>query len=379
MILQRSLATELANTIGGVFTVLYTIVLAVGMVRVLGLASGGAIANSEVLQMILYNSLTYIAPLLALSMFVSVLITMMRWWQDNEMVVWFSSGGRSLLAWIRPVLRITIPMTLLIAVLSIVVSPWARSQTEVIRNKFEQKEEVDQLSTGRFIELQNGRRVLFVESVDQDNSTVGKVFVADRSKDSDAALVADSGAIQVNEEGDRYVILKDGRRYDVQHDNAQTRVVDFKEYGLRLDVKIDNPWQTSKMQAQPMSVLVAQHTDKALAEVFWRLCWPLATLNLALLAVPLSCSSPRAGRSLNLVFASLIYILYLNGITLTQNFIEQGRVNYWVGLAALNGAVFFITVLLYYRWVYCTRWLPKWLSPWYWRYRAQNELSGDKS
>ena len=153
MILQRSLATELANTIGGVFTVLYTIVLAVGMVRVLGLASGGAIANSEVLQMILYNSLTYIAPLLALSMFVSVLITMMRWWQDNEMVVWFSSGGRSLLAWIRPVLRITIPMTLLIAVLSIVVSPWARSQTEVIRNKFEQKEEVDQLSTGRFIEL----------------------------------------------------------------------------------------------------------------------------------------------------------------------------------------------------------------------------------
>ena len=83
MILKRSLVTELSNTVGGVFTVLYTIVLAVGMVRVLSLASGGAIGNSEVLQMILYNSLTYIAPLLALSLFVAVLITMMRWWQDN--------------------------------------------------------------------------------------------------------------------------------------------------------------------------------------------------------------------------------------------------------------------------------------------------------
>ena len=53
MILKRSLVTELSNTVGGVFTVLYTIVLAVGMVRVLSLASGGAFGNSEVLQMIL--------------------------------------------------------------------------------------------------------------------------------------------------------------------------------------------------------------------------------------------------------------------------------------------------------------------------------------
>ena len=119
MILKRSLVTELSNTVGGVFTVLYTIVLAVGMVRVLSLASGGAIGNSEVLQMILYNSLTYIAPLLALSLFVAVLITMMRWWQDNEMVVWFSSGGRSLLSWISPVLRVTIPMVLLLSLIHI--------------------------------------------------------------------------------------------------------------------------------------------------------------------------------------------------------------------------------------------------------------------
>ena len=41
MILKRSLATELANTVGGSFTVLFTIVLAVGMVRVLGLAQAG--------------------------------------------------------------------------------------------------------------------------------------------------------------------------------------------------------------------------------------------------------------------------------------------------------------------------------------------------
>lgn len=374
MILKRSLVTELSNTVGGVFTVLYTIVLAVGMVRVLSLASGGAIGNSEVLQMILYNSLTYIAPLLALSLFVAVLITMMRWWQDNEMVVWFSSGGRSLLSWISPVLRVTIPMVLLVSVLSVVISPWARSQSEIIRNQFQQQDDVDQLSTGRFIELQGGRRILFVESVDQSNNTVGKVFVADRSHDSDATLIAQSGAIRTNEEGDRYVILNDGRRYDIQKDSAETRVVDFKEYGLRMDVKIDNPWQSSKLAAQPMGLLMAEKSSRSLAEVFWRLCWPFAALNLALLAVPLSCNSPRAGRSLNLIFASLIFILYLNGITVMQNWVEQGRLHYLTALFTLNGLVFLITVGLYYRWVYCTRWIPCWLSMWYWRDRMRKEV-----
>ncbi len=369
MILKRSLATELANTVGGSFTVLFTIVLAVGMVRVLGLASGGAIGNSEVLQMILYNSLTYIGPLLSLSIFVSVLITMMRWWQDNEMVVWFSSGGRSLLSFIAPVLRITVPLVLLVAVLTIVVSPWARSQTEITRNKYEQQDDVEQLSTGRFIELQGGRRILFVESLDQDNNRVGKVFVADRSLTSDAALVARSGQVKVNEEGDRYIILNDGRRYDVTRDSAKTRVVDFKEYGLRVDVKLDNPWQTSKLAAQPMSLLLAEKSDKSLAEVFWRLCWPFAAVNLALLAVPLSCNSPRAGRSLNLIFASLIFILYLNGITVMQSWVEQGVVNYIAALLGLNGLVFLISVVLYWRWVYRTRWFPSWMSIWYWRHR----------
>lgn len=371
MLFKRSLASELLNTLGGVFTVLYTIVLAVGMVQVLRLASGGAIANSQVLQMMLYNSLTYIAPLLSLSLFVSVLITMLRWWQDNEMVVWFSSGGQSLLAWVFPTLRITLPMVLIIGVLSIVVSPWARSQAEVIRNQFEQQEDVDQLTTGRFIELNGGRRVLFVDDIDQSSNQVHDIFVADQTTDKDATLVAKTGTLQVNSEGDRYIILTHGRRFDISKNSAQTRVVDFDEYGLRLDVKIDNPWQTNKMAAQPMSVLFLDHSNKAMAEVFWRLCWPLAAINLALLALPLSFASPRAGRSLNLVISALVYILYLNGISIMQTWIEHGKINYLFALVALNGAVLIFTMILYYRWVFCMRWLPQWASLWYWQQRSK--------
>ena len=57
-----------------------------------------------------------------------------------------------------------------------------------------------------------------------------------------------------------------------------------------------------------------------------------------------------------------------------QNWVEQGRLHYLTALFTLNGLVFLITVGLYYRWVYCTRWIPRWLSMWYWRDRMSKEV-----
>ena len=47
MIFKRSLIAELANLAGAVFTVLFTIVLAVAMVRFLNMAAGGSIETER--------------------------------------------------------------------------------------------------------------------------------------------------------------------------------------------------------------------------------------------------------------------------------------------------------------------------------------------
>ena len=101
MIFRRSLVSEFANSAGGVFTVLFSIVLTVGLVQILGRAVGGRIDSTTVFEIVAYSSLTNLPPLLTLSLFIAVLMVLMRSWQDSEMVVWFSSGGISLLAWIR--------------------------------------------------------------------------------------------------------------------------------------------------------------------------------------------------------------------------------------------------------------------------------------
>ena len=122
MIFKRSLIAELANLAGAVFTVLFTIVLAVAMVRFLNMAAGGSIEHGTVVQLVLYNALVNLPPLLAASLFIATLMTLMRSWQDNEMVVWFSSGGRSILSWIEPTVKFALPIVVVIALLAIVIS-----------------------------------------------------------------------------------------------------------------------------------------------------------------------------------------------------------------------------------------------------------------
>lgn len=358
MILKRSFISELTNSAGGAFTVMFTIVLAVGMVQVLSLATGGRIGSATVLEMIVYQVLGNLAPLISLTGFVAVLMTMMRWWQDNEMVVWYSSGGRSLLSWIDPTLRFIIPIAVLVGALSLVVTPWAKAQSELIRAEFKQRDEVNALAPGKFIESMGGRRVFFIESLGEGDNEVGRVFLAEQNGDKEVVVNAAGGSIEVNREGDRYVVLHDGRRYETNRQTAETRVVEFDNYGMRLDIKVDRQLRANRLVSQPLPLLLAEPTAEHQGELAWRLSWPLVTLNLALLALPLSCTAPRAGRSLNLILAALSFILYLNGISIMQAWIEQERVGMWEAFVGIHSAVFAFAVLLFVRRVYMQRWLP---------------------
>ena len=49
MIFRRSLVSELANTAGAVFTVIFSIVITIGLVRILGMASGARIDSVTVI------------------------------------------------------------------------------------------------------------------------------------------------------------------------------------------------------------------------------------------------------------------------------------------------------------------------------------------
>lgn len=363
MIFRRTLVSELANTAGAVFTVIFSIVLTIGLVRILGMAAGGRIDSGTVMEMVVYEALINMAPLLGASLFIATLITLTRSWLDSEMVVWFSSGGISLTAWIQPVLRFSIPIILLITVLSLFISPWAKGQSEMNREVYAQRDDVDRLSPGRFIELSGGRQVLFIEEISDNGETVKNVFLTQTNLEDEMVVVAESGRVIVNEAGDRYVVLENGRRYEAKTGSAEFKVTDFETYGLRLDVKPDSAMQMRDVDTQPLPMLFAQKNNKeAQAELVWRLSWPIATLNLLMIAIPLSYTNPRAGRSINVIIALLLFVLYLNGISVGEALVVSGDLSMIFALVLLNLVFTILAVLLFLRRTIWQRWLPASLS-----------------
>ncbi|HZW86416.1 MAG TPA: LptF/LptG family permease, partial [Gallionella sp.] len=58
--------------------------------------------------------------------------------------------------------------------------------------------------------------------------------------------------------------------------------------------------------------------------------------------------NPRAGRSLNLVIAIVLYMFYSNMISVTNTWVGQGRVSPAVGLLGMHTAMLVITALMFY-------------------------------
>ena len=140
-------------------------------------------------------------------------------------------------------------------------------------------------------------------------------------------------------------------------------------YDLLLQVRADAAIAKLGVDEIPLQTLFALNTRAAKGEILWRFSWPLAALNLVLLAIPLSYTNPRAGRSLSLVIAVLIFVLYLNGISIGQTWVRGGKMEWYTGVILINGSVFFITAMLFIRRVWMTRWLPLAWTEWPYRLR----------
>ncbi len=358
---------------------IFSIVLTVGLVGVLHETAGGSYDTTAVFEITLYTGLANLAPLMTASLFIAVLIVLIRSWQDNEMIVWFSAGGRSLLDWVRPVLLFVFPFVLVIAALSLVVSPWAKLQMEESAKAFEQRDDVSRIAPGRFIEVSDGQRVFFIEDVSEDGNRVKNIFMSMKEGAKETIIEAQAGEIRRNSLGDRYVVLVNGRRYDTATDGTSAwRVIDFKSYEIRLDVRSAAMEANSDVDKVPLTRLMTMKSAKAKGQMLWRFCWPIGALILSLMAIPLSSTNIRAGRNFNLIAAALVFILYLNAVSIGVAWVKTDRMNWIAGLILVNGTFFALTLLLFVRRVWMQRWLPKSITELPHQFLSQRAMKNQK-
>jgi len=177
MIFRSALLRELATVAIATFFVLLGIVITMLLVRLLGQAASGAITTTGVAALMGFAILNYLPVLFSLTLFIAVLMTLTRSYRDSEMVVWFSCG-LSLTEWVRPVLTFATPVVLIIAALSLALSPWAVTNSEELRRQMDSRDDVSAVSPGVFRESRQAQRVYFVEEISGSANLVANVFVS---------------------------------------------------------------------------------------------------------------------------------------------------------------------------------------------------------
>ncbi|MFA6204037.1 MAG: LPS export ABC transporter permease LptF [Gallionella sp.] len=343
---QRALVLEFAGNGVLVFAILLGIVVISQLIRFLGEAVSGKLAVDGVLALLGFSALNYLPVLLSMSLFIAILLTLSRCYRDSEMVVWFSAGI-GLTRWIRPVALFAAPVVTVIALLSLVLSPWAMKRADDFKAQLESRDELATLTPGVFRESGQSDRVYFVETVDVGNGRIGNIFVRSVQNSQLGTMVAREGLQQTMPNGDRFLVLLNGTRYEGTPGERDYRIVEFERYAMRIESAASKQLLPNVRTLSTLE-LWRNPTRWNLSELEWRLGLPISAAVLSLLAISLSYVNPRAGRSLNLVLAMVLYMLYSNMISVTNAWVGQGKLSPGIGLWGIHALMLLITALFFY-------------------------------
>jgi lipopolysaccharide export system permease protein len=149
-------------------------------------------------------------------------------------------------------------------------------------------------------------------------------------------MVSSKGKRYTNEKGENYIVLLDGKRYEGGRETEEFTTVKYKEYGILIEKDIPSlsaaSARVSKMEAKKTIELIGNLSNKKFqAEFLWRLSLPISTFILIIIAIPLSFNNPRSGRSMNIIAAILIFVIYNNAVSISNSLIATGQLSIWIG------------------------------------------------
>ena len=344
MLFDSSVRRELARSFGATLVVILTIVLTMFLIRTIGQAASGAVAPQDVVLLLGYVALGHLPTILALSLFISVVLTLGRMYRESEMAIWFASG-MSLSRFVRPVLRTAWPVLLVVALLLLFAWPWGHRNSLELRDRYQQRSDLSRVTPGVFQTSSDGRRVFFVERENAHDIDARNVFILTSQDHSEAVTSARAGRLEVDGP-DRFLLLERGQRNEVHFKSGERSLSSFESYRVLASDRAVREAQRRPPKTIATAVLLRDPTPQNLGELTWRLGMLLGAANLVLLGIGLSATNPRRASNWNLLFALLAFALYYNLVNLSQAWVANARLSLPLALALIHGGAFACAMLL---------------------------------
>ncbi len=361
MIIHRYLIREIFYALLAIALVLLLIFLSSRFARYLAEAVAGTLPVEVIFGLTALKALDYLALIFPLAMFLAVLLGFGRLYKDSEMIALAATGvGQGSL--MKSVLFVALVVALVAGLLSLYASPWAKERNDEVRERAEESAEIAGIAAGRFKESRSGDLIVYVENISDDRRTLNNVFVQSRRQESLILLSSESGYQYVDPEtGDQFMVMVDGYRYNGRPGDANFEIVDFERHGVRIE-RSETRTRPVSRDSLPSAELWGSDNLRYRAELQRRISIPVSALLLAMLAVPLSRTTPREGRYGRLFSAVLIYIIYNNLLGAAQGWVERGQMPVYVGLWWVHGLILLaLLVLVFYQSRHQLWWLDRWL------------------
>jgi lipopolysaccharide export system permease protein len=141
------------------------------------------------------------------------------------------------------------------------------------------------------------------------------------------------------------LVLNQGQRLERTPGKANMSISLFGEYAARVGADDRSSRDYAPSSAASTLTLLTESTPLHQGELAWRIGLTLAALNLVIIGLALAGTNPRAGRTGNLVFAFLAFVVYFNLLVLGKSWIETGQVHMLTYLVALHGGTLSMALL----------------------------------
>lgn len=311
-------------------------------------AAAGKISSSLVFELLWLKLVSVLPKLLPVTIFLAVILTYSRLVSDNEMAV-LSASGMSKLEQLKIVFLLVAPVCIFVAGISFFVAPWAEVRLQELKTQARQEADITGIAAGQFKEFSKGNRVVYVESLSDDKTSMENIFLQVRQHGKLGVLTSDRATFELDEEsGNRYIIFEDGRRYVGVPGGLDYKITEFKTYAILVEANEAALKAANRLESIPTSILLFSDVPSHKAELQWRVSSVFSCMLLSLLAVLLS-QLPIGEKRYALIFISmLIYFIYSNLLGVSKSLLKHDEIPSIIGLWWVHVLLIIAMLVLYF-------------------------------
>ncbi|MDQ3187060.1 MAG: LPS export ABC transporter permease LptF [Pseudomonadota bacterium] len=323
-IIERYITRELLIPFMVVVVILAALFSSFSSARFLAGAVTESLGIAAMLKLVLLKTLIALEVLMPIALYVAIIIGLGRLHRDQEINV-LRSAGVSEHRITYAVLIVAVPVGLLSGVLSVFARPWAYEESYILNAQAEAELNMDRFQAGRFYGSEGSGRVVYIRAKDSAGKQMTDVFHYINKGGSSEITIAQEAHQQEPATGERPQIhLLHGLNYRLMHSAARDTVVQFEKLVYFTD---NGNALDYKRKAAATIALGKSDQPRDIAEFQWRVSRPIATILLALIAVPFSRASPRQDKGDRTYYvAALVFAIYYILSGLAQTWVEQGTV-----------------------------------------------------